>query len=231
MIKKRFFVVGRDKLVEKMISERGHQLQSEINEHTNAVVFTGGEDVSPFYYGEGKLPGTSCNLLRDMREVALFKSLPDDMVKIGICRGAQLLNVLCGGRMWQDVDNHCGTHIARVEFQPDPVKREKFKAEKKKDFIMVTSTHHQMMIPHSTGEVWLSARVATHKVSQNEVWQASKASPTDDFTDAEAVYYWMHSTLCFQPHPEYAGPVDCKRYFWECVDNIIPTEATDNAAA
>lgn len=68
------------------------------------VVFTGGSDVSPYIYGEEPAGARGCDPVRDEYEKAIFevckiKGTP----MIGICRGGQLLNVLSGGRMIQDL--------------------------------------------------------------------------------------------------------------------------------
>lgn len=231
MIKRRFFVVGNDEGVKEMVRKRGHIVQSVIDEHTEAVIFTGGEDVSPFLYGEPCLPGTQCNIIRDLKETAIFKELPSMMNKIGICRGAQLLNVLSGGSMWQDVGNHAsGDHLIRIDWQPDEKKRVGEYAIKKQ-FIMATSTHHQMMIPcDGLADVWASARISKHKIRHKEIVNYTNEYD-NDFEDPEVIYYWHNNTLCFQPHPEYEGAKgELVNYFWECVDLMFPKGKTDAAA-
>lgn len=211
----RFFIVGGDPLIKRMIEERKHIVQNTINDHTDGVVFTGGEDITPFLYGEPKLPDTHCNMLRDQREIALFKMLPNEVRKIGICRGGQLLNVLNGGSMWQDVNYHTAQHLMRIDWQPVEEKREEWKG--RHEFAMVTSTHHQMMIPGDIGEVWASARMATRKIAARDKWEVNNSND-NAFEDAEVIHYWHTNSLCFQPHPEYEGPMECRRYFWECVE-------------
>ncbi len=217
MIKKlKFYILGHDELIKRMILERGHWVQTKFDEDTtDGVIFTGGEDVTPFLYGEKKLPETSCNIVRDQREVAIFKNLPQETRRIGICRGAQLLNVLSGGCLWQDVNYHRGSHLMKVDWQPVEEKRKKW--EGKHEFLSVTSTHHQMMIPAYYGEVWASARMSTEKRNARETWRINNSND-NDFEDAEVVHYWHTNSLCFQPHPEYEGGKDCREYFWDCVE-------------
>jgi gamma-glutamyl-gamma-aminobutyrate hydrolase PuuD len=96
------------------------------------VVFTGGSDVTPSYYREAnKL--SHCNLKRDELESAIFYQCKENAIPMmGICRGSQFLHVMMGGKLWQDVDNHCCQHsILDMDT-----------GEKIND---TTSTHHQMV--------------------------------------------------------------------------------------
>jgi putative glutamine amidotransferase len=69
-------------------------------------LFTGGEDVSPEFYGEDVLPfcGPICKE-RDAMEKTLFSIavLGQNKKAFGICRGIQLFNVLLGGTLYQDI--------------------------------------------------------------------------------------------------------------------------------
>ncbi|MBQ7488673.1 MAG: gamma-glutamyl-gamma-aminobutyrate hydrolase family protein [Clostridia bacterium] len=80
----------------------------DIRQAANAldgVLFTGGHDVSPQMYGEAPLPecGAVCPA-RDRMEQMLFEEcLEMDKPMLGICRGIQLINVLLGGTLYQDL--------------------------------------------------------------------------------------------------------------------------------
>jgi len=80
------------------------------------VSFTGGEDVSPSMYGEPVGYRTGTNKYRDIFEKQIFEqALKHNIPMVGICRGSQFLNVMCGGRMIQDVTNHAGSiHYAET---------------------------------------------------------------------------------------------------------------------
>jgi putative glutamine amidotransferase len=79
----------------------------------DAVVFAGGADLDPQLYGEQAHPETT-NLRpeRDAAELPLMRSALDrDLPLLGICRGMQLLSVVCGGSLAQhlpDVVGHDG---------------------------------------------------------------------------------------------------------------------------
>lgn len=77
----------------------------EIFDRLDGVFITGGVDVDPTRYGEAKLPlcGTT-DADRDAVEIALLKhALERQLPVFAVCRGIQILNVACGGTLYQDV--------------------------------------------------------------------------------------------------------------------------------
>jgi putative glutamine amidotransferase len=71
----------------------------------DALVLTGGADVSPGMYGEEALnPAWVGDPDRDRWEMALYRAALSHQVPVlGVCRGAQLINVAEGGSLWQDL--------------------------------------------------------------------------------------------------------------------------------
>jgi len=122
----------------------------------DGLLFTGGGDIDPDLYGEAIRP--TCGKPdrgRDEFELGLARRAIDRGIPIfGICRGLQLLNVACGGSLYQDLSERPGTrpehragrreqtqlrHIVRILPDKRPsriVKNLEFK---------VTSTHHQFI--------------------------------------------------------------------------------------
>jgi len=76
----------------------------------DAVVFTGGSDLDPEFYGEKAHAETfGVVRLRDEAELALLRAALDrDMPVLGICRGIQVLNVGMGGDLHQHVPELVG---------------------------------------------------------------------------------------------------------------------------
>jgi len=74
----------------------------------DAVVFTGGSDLDPEFYGEKAHPETvGVVRMRDEAELALLRAaLERDMPVLGICRGIQVLNVGLGGDLEQHLEGH-----------------------------------------------------------------------------------------------------------------------------
>jgi len=78
----------------------------QLVKHLDGILFTGGSDIDPQYYNEYpsfKLGPT--NPKRDNHEILLAKHVlfETNMPILGICRGMQLLNIVSGGTLYQDI--------------------------------------------------------------------------------------------------------------------------------
>jgi putative glutamine amidotransferase len=73
--------------------------------HFEGVLFAGGEDVDPAFYGEQKkYDSVDINYDRDQFELKLLEhALHRRLPILGICRGAQVINVGFGGTLYQDL--------------------------------------------------------------------------------------------------------------------------------
>jgi putative glutamine amidotransferase len=97
-------------------------LRSDLELHDYAqaldgLVLQGGNDVAPECYGEAPLqPEWAGDAVRDKYEIELI----DAFVKagkpvFGVCRGLQLLNVMFGGTLWQDIGSQRPEALAHRE--------------------------------------------------------------------------------------------------------------------
>jgi len=72
----------------------------------DGFLFTGGHDVNPELYGQEKADycGDTCEI-RDRMEEYIFREavLNQNKPALGICRGIQLINVMLGGSLYQDI--------------------------------------------------------------------------------------------------------------------------------
>lgn len=204
----RVFVVGGGFMYIQMFSEAGFK-GSRTVEDADIVCFTGGEDVDPDFYGEEPIEGTHFNTKRDNYEAGLFgEALALKKPMVGICRGAQFLNVMNGGGLWQDVNNHAGGNHPVIDMRTG------------KTVEGMTSTHHQQMRADLSAEVGAEivavAALSTRKESQSE--KMTRATPEKD--DMEVLWYPESLTLCFQPHPEF-GHGACRDYFLGLLDDYV----------
>jgi putative glutamine amidotransferase len=70
----------------------------------DGVVLTGGADVDPACYGEENVHAHGIDPVRDAFEIAALHAARAAGVRVlGICRGAQLVNVALGGTLHQDL--------------------------------------------------------------------------------------------------------------------------------
>ncbi|WP_234998060.1 membrane dipeptidase [Parabacteroides sp. Marseille-P3160] len=79
-------------------------------EQIDGLVMTGGSDVAPSFYNEGKWNETvEIDSLRDVFDLMLIRMAGNRNIPIlGICRGAQLVNVAFGGSLYQDLPTQVG---------------------------------------------------------------------------------------------------------------------------
>jgi gamma-glutamyl-gamma-aminobutyrate hydrolase PuuD len=99
------------------------------------VLFHGGSDVNPIIYKDIS-PKMSCyyDVDRDKLDMSIFKIASLNKIPmIGICRGAQFLNVMAGGKLMHHITGHTDSHM--------------FSSHKDESSFLVSSTHHQMIIP------------------------------------------------------------------------------------
>lgn len=174
------------------------------------VVFTGGEDVNPIYYNEDRHKSTRCNQSRDLADIALYEQcLSEGIPMFGVCRGAQFLHVMNGGKLFQDVDGHYGDH---------PI----FDVKKKRLIQTVSSVHHQMCIPNREGGMELIA----DSFKATERWKSLTEKLIGSMSDVEAFFY--RDTCCFgvQGHPEYRGYHQYLQWTLQQIQELI-VENTD----
>lgn len=128
----------------------------------DGLLFTGGEDIHPELYGEEVRPGCGeIDRERDDFELGLARRAIDRGIPLlGICRGLQLLNVACGGTLYQDLTERPGT---RPEHYADRQERAQLRHAVKilpgtrlsqivgAPELKVTSSHHQFICRLGSG--------------------------------------------------------------------------------
>lgn len=88
-----------------------------ILEKADGILFPGGEDIDPSYFGED--PHEKLGIIRPeidkfsilCAEYAFSKNIP----VLGICRGLQVLNVARGGSLYQDISQRDETNIKHLQ--------------------------------------------------------------------------------------------------------------------
>lgn len=80
----------------------------------DGLILGGGGDVDPSFYGGNRHhPSLSgVDTIRDLNEIKMLKyALGRRMPVLGICRGAQLINVAHGGTLFHDLSQEFGTQV------------------------------------------------------------------------------------------------------------------------
>lgn len=95
------------------------QVLGQLAYEIDGFLMTGGQDVSPALYGEERLDSCGEDLpVRDGMESRIFQlCLERDVPVLGICRGIQLMNVLLGGTLYQDLPSQ---HPTETEHHMSP---------------------------------------------------------------------------------------------------------------
>jgi gamma-glutamyl-gamma-aminobutyrate hydrolase PuuD len=204
-----FIVEGNHQYV-SMFLEQGWEITNDMSE-ADLVQFTGGSDVSPSYYGERRHPATNNSAARDLFEKQVYTLCVNNGIPMaGICRGGQFLHVMNGGDMWQDVKGHAiyGTHPATDVGTGITVD--------------VTSTHHQMMRWNYHGVALLVGRHNPCSIKEHMVGNEIERVECD--VDVESVYYADTCCICYQPHPEFDGPEQCRNYYFNKIAELFGLE-------
>ncbi|MCD6336839.1 MAG: gamma-glutamyl-gamma-aminobutyrate hydrolase family protein [Candidatus Marinimicrobia bacterium] len=135
---------GRIRLIP--CTEDEQLLLQEIKE-LDGFVFAGGRDYIPEWYGKEMHPSMTVMDMHRARFDSLFMTLALESGKpiLGICAGEQLLNIITGGKLIQNIPNHRGVeHMITIE--KDSKLYEIFG-----DNLMVNSSHHQCVDPNFIG--------------------------------------------------------------------------------
>lgn len=94
-----------------------HLKIDHVVQELDALVLQGGADVAPQTYGQLPMDDRwQGDVVRDRYELALLRAfLRSKKPVLGVCRGAQLLNVAFGGTLYQDIASQCPAAHAHVD--------------------------------------------------------------------------------------------------------------------
>ncbi|NTV10096.1 MAG: type 1 glutamine amidotransferase [Zoogloea sp.] len=149
----------------------------------DGLVLQGGTDVSPETYGESPLrPEWSGDIIRDRYEIELlWEFVIRGKPVFGICRGAQLVNVACGGTLYQDLPTqieNVGVHRDdllydrlnhEIDLLPDSRLAQLYRGSGP---VRVNSIHHQA-IRNLGNDLSVEARSSVDGVVEAVRWQGS----------------------------------------------------------
>lgn len=193
------YVLGGDVATTRMLNDTKHiwarhDVEApDVNlDDMDMIVFTGGADVHPQYYGELPCDGLWLNPERDIKEFDIFMRTKDTHYHFGICRGMQFLAVANGMKLWQDVTGHNihGTH------DMVPISG-KYVGKRIKG---VTSVHHQALQVHSDEQ----KNIIAYENFGQAVTVKDATRETRINRVAEAVWFSETRSFGVQGHPEYS---------------------------
>lgn len=114
----------------------------------NALIISGGDDISPEHYGGDLNQKVRLDPERDKLEIQWIEwALENRVPLLGICRGAQLINVVKGGTLYSDI-----RHLRKLTYNRPgllPTKQVRLQNTShlatlcRKNHLRVNSLHHQ----------------------------------------------------------------------------------------
>ena len=92
-------------------------------DEASGVIFQGGRDIDPYLYGQENQGAVDTNLFNDWFDYALVSyAIEQNIPVFGVCRGMQMINVVRGGTLIQDIDHSLVTHRKFLDPDIDPKK-------------------------------------------------------------------------------------------------------------
>lgn len=200
----KYFISGGNRFGEQSVLNRYGFERVNTLEEADFVVFTGGADISPDIYKEDRHPTTYPSPSRDKLEIADFNKAKElDKGFLGICRGAQLLNCLVGGSLFQDI-SHPGFHEVVTD------EGERFYSN---------SVHHQMLrvAEGAIIKAWAENLSPYHEfMAQGQI-----VNIEDVEKEPEIVVYPEHRMVLVQGHPEFGSTDESLERFRQFVFNLV----------
>ena len=128
----------------------------------DGLLLAGGGDIDPSRYGSGNEGSVAIDEVRDEQELALARqAIESDLPVLGICRGFQVLNVVRGGKLVQDLPGHERPHDELVHHRDvRPLPGSRLEEVSGGQPLTVNSRHHQGV----TAEILGRGLVATAEV-------------------------------------------------------------------
>lgn len=189
---------------------------SKIDE-ADIVLFTGGADIDPAFYGEKAGGRTYSSSDRNILEKNYIeKAIADGKMLVGQCRGGQLICAFAGGKLIQDVTGHGGTHHKVTCADGDTYS--------------MNSIHHQMQFPYTLPADQYEILSWTKGISKHyHNGNDEDIELPEDFVEVEAAHYKNIRGLAFQGHPEWMtegsyGRDKCRVFLKNFIEETLQIE-------
>ena len=160
----------------------------ELYHRLDGVLIPGGVDIDPSHYGEAPHPRLGhLDAPRDNTELQLARwAIAEKKPLLGVCRGVQVMNVACGGTLYQDIEAQIPGAIRHDCFPQFGFARDfraheveltagsKLRATMQTDRVHVNSLHHQAINK-------LGARLRATAVAPDGVVEGVEVEGDDSF--------------------------------------------------
>lgn len=192
----------------------------------DALVIWGGEDISPSLYNSSVNPMCGAGRVLSQRDrleyTAMLAAANRGIPIIGVCRGAQLLCAMAGGRLVQHVTNHGRSHKVITDDGRE---------------IVTSSVHHQMMYPWDVDHeliAWSAERRSNTYEMGDDLLEGGKSAEelsaiAAAVVEPEIVWFPKVRGLAIQGHPEFMSDhCEFVQYCMELVDRFIAIREPSN---
>lgn len=205
----RMRIIGRDpKPLRSMLYQRKHSHTTRDDLDYDVAIFHGDDtdgDITPLLYGAKAIKGIKPSFELDRRWIHEYHELPHSFLKVGIGRGAQFLNVMSGGALWQKV---VGGHQG-------PSCSHDIQVHETGQLLHVHSDHKCLMRPGLQATILASGKAAISVADDQEVMETLNDGA---YRDPEIIYYEHTNSLCFQASPWLAGTKEYQKVFFGLVE-------------
>ncbi len=175
----------------------------------DGFLFCGGGDITPLLFGQEPDYGIGAtDITLDLFQIRLMKEiLKAEKPVLAICRGMQVMNVACGGSIYQDLNevefetiNHMQTSLSRKDISHKVFFKSKTRLHRMfGDFVFTNSFHHQaidrlgfgLIISGTTGDDIIEAiEMPSHTFAVGVQWH-----PESMLTSAPNMKQLFHALI------------------------------------
>ncbi|MCF4007899.1 gamma-glutamyl-gamma-aminobutyrate hydrolase family protein [Rheinheimera sp. UJ63] len=186
----------------------------ELNQPISGLIISGGDDIHPEHYGEGARETSRYDPARDKLEMTLLEQYLDSGLPIlGICRGAQLLNIVANGSLHADI---------RPDRQKTP---NAYTALPVKEVTVAQKSQLSHCVSPSRFSVNSLHNQAVKRLGDNLIITARDA---DGFV--QAIEHKHRFVVGVQWHPEYLPYLPAQRELFRCFARAVKRFSKGNKA-
>jgi putative glutamine amidotransferase len=173
---------------------------TDVLDSLDGIVFSGGGDIDPAYWGAEQHPATDIDPVRDTAELMMMKAALDmDLPTLGVCRGMQVMAVASGGSLHQHLPDLIGHDRHRAAAGTDPLAAD----------ASAYGRHDVVIKPGSQAHALLGSRLTVNSFHHQAVDDPGVFTPTGWCPDDRVIEIMEHPERTFalgvQWHPERTG--------------------------
>lgn len=144
----------------------------------DGFLFCGGADITPLLFGQEPVNGIGeTNIALDIFQIRMMKKvLSTRKPVLAICRGIQILNVACGGTIYQDISlqpgaplNHMQTSSSRKDISHKVIVEPNTLLHRITGGVIYTNSYHHQTLEHLGTGLIASAHTSDHTVEAVEM--------------------------------------------------------------